>query len=122
MTTTATRAPEFTWRKTKGNEWVVYSDHAALKTKVGCFVTVRSAKGETKEVQVVRLGNPFLVNGQRKVYGYIAQAPRSASTSASTCDECGRNGARHQRFDSSGIGGLVCDRCNRCESYELSFA
>ncbi len=45
-----------------------------------------------------------------------------ARTSGGSCDECGRRGARHPRHDSSGIPGVVCDRCNSSADYELSFA
>ncbi len=48
--------------------------------------------------------------------------PAARVPSSGTCDECGRRGARHQRYDSSGIAGVVCDRCSRSASYELSFA
>lgn len=62
-----------TWRKTKAGEWVVYGEMTTLKHKVGCFVPVTSAKGETKEVQIASLGTPFLVAGHYMVYGYVAK-------------------------------------------------
>lgn len=39
-----------------------------------------------------------------------------------TCAECGRGGARYFRRDSSGIGGMVCNRCAAEPDYCLSFA
>lgn len=44
--------------------------------------------------------------------------------SGPACDECGRGGASVERYDSSGIAGRVCDRCDRAfpEDYLLSFA
>ncbi|MBB4936558.1 lipocalin [Streptosporangium album] len=37
-------------------------------------------------------------------------------------DECHQGTARHDRRDSSGIAGRVCNRCNRDPDYMLSFA
>jgi hypothetical protein len=42
--------------------------------------------------------------------------------SSKQCDECDRRGATHHRTDSSGIGGIVCDSCNREPRHCLSFA
>lgn len=38
------------------------------------------------------------------------------------CSNCERRGATHERVDSSGIAGTVCDACNRDPDYLLSFA
>lgn len=41
---------------------------------------------------------------------------------SSQCAECGKRRGKHFRTDSSGIGGMVCDFCNREPDYALSFA
>lgn len=46
----------------------------------------------------------------------------AAVVTGRACDECGRGGARFPRRDSSGIQGVVCAACNRCDDLELSFA
>ncbi|MFB7919496.1 hypothetical protein [Streptomyces sp. NPDC056061] len=38
------------------------------------------------------------------------------------CDNCGAYGARHARYYSSGIEGIVCDHCDRDPDVMLSFA
>jgi hypothetical protein len=48
--------------------------------------------------------------------------PRPEYTGAGTCANCNQRGARHERRDSSGIPGLVCNRCDRAPDYLLSFA
>ncbi|MFE0457783.1 hypothetical protein ACFW1A_00800 [Kitasatospora sp. NPDC058965] len=48
--------------------------------------------------------------------------PRRERPSGPRCDNCGQYGARHERHDSSGIAGRVCDSCNRDDDVMLSFA
>jgi hypothetical protein len=57
-------------------------------------------------------------------YQYVKDTPTRGTTvvPSETCDECGYSEARHPRFDSSGIPGKVCNRCNVHEDFMLSFA
>ncbi|MBE9500756.1 hypothetical protein IHE61_31125 [Streptomyces sp. GKU 257-1] len=48
-------------------------------------------------------------------------APRTPRAGGPPCDNCGELGARHTRFDSSGIRGTVCRECDRDEDVMLSF-
>lgn len=64
-----------------------------------------------------------------KVTTWQASKPKRAASSAPAqrrssrkCDECGKRAGKHERRDSSGIAGLVCDICDREPSYALSFA
>lgn len=65
---------------------------------------------------------------QRLRYQDSPQQPRTRG--GRQCDECGGGGAYHHRRDSSGIPGIVCDRCDRSSchddggpaDYLLSFA
>jgi hypothetical protein len=110
------------WKKTRDGEWVVCGAASELRqaAKTYTALPVTSRSGQTKWVQIARVGRAF---GDGLAYGYLAtSAGRSASRSSEQCDECGRTGARHERTDSSGIAGLVCDRCSRLASHELSFA
>lgn len=50
------------------------------------------------------------------------ELPRRTQPTGPACSNCDRPGARHPRYDSSGIKGLVCNSCNRDEDYMLSFA
>lgn len=61
---------------------------------------------------------------QAKVDEYLAAHPKrpARSRQSQMCDECGERRGRHERQDSSGIWGKVCDRCDREPSYVLSFA
>lgn len=86
-----------TYSKTQKGEWVVCGSPAEIKA--GASVTVSKRDGSTKVEQIVSVGNPFERNGQRVVYGYIAQrqptpAPASRPTPRSSnrryeCPECG---------------------------------
>ncbi|MEU2086746.1 hypothetical protein ABZ569_33355 [Streptomyces albus] len=49
-------------------------------------------------------------------------APLRRRAGGPPCDNCERSGARHTRYDSSGIKGTVCDHCNQDEDFMLSFA
>lgn len=52
----------------------------------------------------------------------VASRPTTPRATTSTrCAQCDHHGARTERCDSSGIYGMVCDRCARCDQYELSF-
>ncbi|GAB2717532.1 hypothetical protein [Kitasatospora kifunensis] len=48
--------------------------------------------------------------------------PTRPSTAGGRCANCNGPGARHQRVDSSGIPGSVCDSCDRDDDFQLSFA
>jgi hypothetical protein len=120
MTTTAVL--QITWRKTRDGEWVVCGPakilRQCLRTRTAVDVTKRS--GEVQYVQLTHVGKTF---GDGLAYGYIAEQGNSRPTaSGQTCDECDGRGASHHRTDSSGISGIVCDRCSREPSYALSFA
>jgi uncharacterized Zn-finger protein len=118
-----------TWRKTKSGEWVVYATHEALDHAQSQAepVTVTTKAGSTKDVAIDSVGKPFTVDGVKMAYGHPRPEPREATAAirrqprADMCDNCGGRGARYERFDSSGIPGVVCGRCAREESYELSF-
>lgn len=106
-----------TYRKTKAGTWVVFGPASAVK--VG-RVEVVKRDGSRKTETVTGLGKTFRADGTEMVYGYLAA--RNQQARSETCDECGEPGARHHRYDSSGLPGLVCSRCNRSSRYELSFA
>ncbi|MEN3308957.1 MAG: hypothetical protein V7603_5159 [Micromonosporaceae bacterium] len=73
---------------------------------------------EPAETEYTRLGDARHAYRQ---YQYT-RPTIDRSTSGRTCANCERAGARHERSDSSGIPGWVCDGCNRDEDYQLSFA
>lgn len=50
------------------------------------------------------------------------KAPAAPRPRRHVCDECGKKAGKHERYDSSGIAGLVCDSCDREPDYALSFA
>lgn len=114
--TTAT----ITYRKTKTGEWVAYGPATAICADAEITVTKRD--GTTKRELIHSTGKPFVVNGVKMVYGYIAEQARAPKQRGGLCDECGAGAARHHRTDSSGIPGKVCDPCSRQPSYILSFA
>lgn len=100
------------------------------EVRVGQMLVANSPHGGAlRTVTVVSLGRPFTADGGQMVYGYLTAAPagrsvtqrRSAGTRGQACDECGRPGARHECVDSSGIGGVCCDRCASAQPYQRSF-
>lgn len=127
-TTTATRhsTTTATWRKTQSGEWAVCG--LAAVVKAGTDVHVAKKNGEVTVEHIARVGKTFrAADGNTMVYGYLAASSSSSSSprphrSGRRCDECGRSGADTPARDSSGIPGMVCDRCARYPSYELSFA
>lgn len=62
----------------------------------------------------------------RSTYRSMKWTPPARGTSRDhgngTCAECHQGTARHDRRDSSGIEGRVCNRCNTEPDYMLSFA
>lgn len=68
------------FRKNNKGEWVVFGTVAEVKPG---RVMVEKKDGRRQPVIVSGLGTPFMANGQRMVYGYIApkgevQAPKGA--------------------------------------------
>ena len=106
--TTMTIAPN-TWRKTKTGEWVVMGDWTSLQNKVGCTVKVTSAKGEVKEVQIARLGKPFLASGVYKVYAYPVADRIHTATRATGRRGCITGGNCSSFGNGRSCGGHDCD-------------
>lgn len=104
-----------TYRKTRTSEWVVYGPHTVLTSamEAGGIVQVTKKDDTTKDEVIERVGKPFEVDGAAMAYGYIKPP---------ACDNCAKPGGVHRRRDSSGIQGLVCDRCSFEPHYALSFA
>lgn len=48
------------------------------------------------------------------------RTPRSAPQGG-RCDNCGKSGASHERYDSDGVRGTVCNTCNLALDVQLSF-
>lgn len=125
MTTdAATGIPEFTWRKTRDGQWVVCGNARELRrcAKTHTAVNVTKRSGEVQWVQIDHVSKTF---GDGLAYGYIADAPAPRTTRRSgtgSCDNCQERPGRHERTDSSGIGGLVCHTCHHEPDYALSFA
>jgi hypothetical protein len=118
-----------TWRKTKQGDWVVYATFTELdkaKFETGA-ITVTSKSGATKTVGIESIGKSFIVDGVEMAYGYPMAETRATTrrngspAPAGTCDNCGGRGAKYERVDSSGIGGIVCGVCSREDRYSLSF-
>lgn len=130
-----------TYRKTSQGEWVAFGP--ASEIKAGSDITVAKKSGERETRHVNAAGKPFLVDGVKMVYGYLADreiseekrqagfaamwsgtasVPAPRKPARQQCAECGERAGRHERRDSSGIPGLVCDRCDREPSHALSFA
>lgn len=132
-----------TYRKTRDGEWVAYGPAAMLKP--GQQVTVTKRDSSTKQEWIDSVGKPFVVDGVRMAYGYLADvvdgvliprsesrpAPRPASRRSAgagqgkggICDECQqpRRGLI-ECLDSSGIPGLCCPRCAALPAHLRSFA
>lgn len=120
-----------TYRRTKSDEWVAYGP--AAEVRLGLIAITRK-DGAASYREVVRVGRSFEVQGVLHCYGYLAdELPRSHShvdagtlqpqdRESGPCANCGLGRGVVMRRDSSGIGGLVCQRCSRDASYELSFA
>lgn len=109
------------YRKTRDGEWVAYGPAAAIKPMT--VVTVTKRDGSVKTEEIVEVGRPFTVDGQRMRYGYLRQEPRSRSHpshSGSMCDECQERPAKYAATDMSGLSGRVCGRCYGAG--DLSFA
>lgn len=111
------------YRKTKSGEWVAYGPASVVKVGPAA---VSKRDGSTKAETITRLGKVFTVNDVDMVYGYLAATRPTTTTSRparnTSCEECGRPGASHNHYDSSGIPGTVCGPCSRQPSYMLSFA
>jgi hypothetical protein len=77
---TTTTAPKF--RKTKNDKWVAYGPTTVVKPGA---VEVVKADGTRKLVTVTELGKPFMVDGVKCVYGYLADdKPRTAHAAISS--------------------------------------
>lgn len=97
-----------TYTKLQNGDWGVLCD---ARPAVGDVVTVTKKDKTTKTeiiAQVFARGNKFACAIQTNAGG--------------PCANCGRHANhRTKRYDSSGLEGMVCDRCNRESKYELSF-
>jgi hypothetical protein len=111
------------YRKTRNGEWAVFGPVSLMGE--GKTVVVTKADGSTKQETIGSMSRPFDVDGVPHAYGYIVRQARQEQhdlQEGRECDQCGRSGARYRRFDSSGIAGVVCGKCNREPDYCLSFA
>jgi len=102
---------------------------SALGLKVGTKVTITTRAGKSWDAQIGRIVSEkdgVTTVSTRKLATPSNYSPTPAplytATSTSTCDECGRGGARYTAYDSSGLEGRVCGRCSHEASNTLSFA
>jgi hypothetical protein len=122
MTQTMT-SPKCSYRKTRTGEWVVCGP--AHVVKPGKTVTVTKRDGSTKTETIDKVGQSFIKDGVRTVYGYTAKTTRPASARShgrgGVCNECYTQTSRlFPATDMSGIPGEVCGQCIRHGA--LSFA
>lgn len=116
------------FHKTKNQEWVVSGPAAEVKLGVN---VVQKKDETTEDVEVMRLGTPFLKDGVQWVYGYIYQKAASQHRSPTAnayfaqlkkdelarkggvvryCDLCGEEADRIGR-DGNGKLGDLCEGC-----------
>ena len=112
-----------TWRKSKSGEWVVCGPVDDVRVGV---VTVTKRSGVIEHVEIEKLGRPFQTDdGRTLVYGYPAKTERTTTATRSSyrgpCENCGEGKASYSVVDSSGIQGMVCERCSNLPRWELSF-
>lgn len=99
MTTTQTE--KITYRRTKTGEWVAYGAYAPIAELVAAktaaygqyadgalaagavSIEVTTKAGATKWETIVRLGQPFTVDGVEMVYAYLRPQPRRYVDSSS---------------------------------------
>ena len=82
-----------TYRQTREGQWVAFGPAAIVQA--GNAVTVTKRDGTVKLENVVRVGNPFVVDGVAMVYGYLAPAQRpqyARPAGRRGCPLCGSRG------------------------------
>jgi len=123
-----------TWRKSKSGEWVVCGPVDDVRVGV---VTVTKRSGVIEHVEIEKLGRPFQTDdGRTLVYGYWPESSPQGERRfregfrASGSRWCVNNAPESHNFrcgrsqsavDSSGIKGMVCERCSNLPRWELSF-
>ncbi len=64
------------YRKTKNGRWAVYGPVAEFTQPT---VTVTKRDGSVKKETVFEFGEPFLVNGEKMIYGYPERESQSSA-------------------------------------------
>lgn len=97
-----------TYKLLSDNSWGVQTD---TKPAVGDVLTVTKKSGEVKRETVTAVWQ----RGDKFICGI-------GKTGGGRCAGCDRYSSKlTNRFDSSGIEGMVCASCDRQADYELSF-
>ena len=78
MTTTATT--QITYRKTRQGAWVAFGPADAVKA--GEVVNIAKKNGAISRRLVESTGKVFIVDGERMVYGYLAEGEVPVTTTA----------------------------------------
>lgn len=112
-----------TFRKARNGVWKVEADHTDESFHTRAMVEVTLKNGTTKTVKITSMPVPSPTAGKLWADFVDPDKEQRPARDVPRCDNCQRplRGKGVEAVDSSGVRGLVCNRCSYDDPLALSF-